>query len=80
MLNAPNQEVWPNCPAHSQLSAIARMLHIKSEHPLSERCYDSLCQFMKELLPDDNVMTDSFYETKKLIKGLGFESIKFILT
>ena len=76
MLNAANQEVWPNFQTHSQLSAIARMLHIKSEHRLSERCYDDLCQFLKELLPDDNVMTDSFYETKKLIKGIGLPVYK----
>ena len=31
---------------------------------------------MKELLPDDNVMTDSFYETKKLIKGIGLPVYK----
>ena len=49
MLNAANQEVWLCCQTYSQLSVIARMLHIKSEHWLSERCYDALCQFMKEL-------------------------------
>ena len=76
MLNAANQEVWPNCQTHSQLSVIARMLHIKSEHRLSERCYDALCQFMKELLPNDNVMTNSFYQTKKLIKGIGLPVYK----
>ena len=38
MLNAANQEVWPNCQTHSQLLAIARMLHIKSKHQLSEQC------------------------------------------
>ena len=76
MLNAANQEVWPNCQTHSQLSAIARMLHIKSEHRFSERYYDALCQFMKELLSDDNVMIDSFYETKKLIKGIGLPVYK----
>ena len=76
MLNAANQEVWPNCQTHSQLLAIAQMLHIKSEHRLSERCYDALCQFMKELSPDDNVMTDSFYETKKLVKGIGLPVYK----
>ena len=31
---------------------------------------------MKELLSDDNVMTDSFYETKKLIKGIGLSVYK----
>ena len=76
MLNAANQEVWPSCQTHSQLSSIARILHIKSEHRLFERCYDALCQFMKELLSDDNVMTNSFYETKKLIEGIGLQVYK----
>ena len=31
---------------------------------------------MKELLPDDNVMTDSFYETKKLVKRIGLPVYK----
>ena len=26
---------------------------------------------MKELLPTDNLMTDNFYSTKKLVRGLG---------
>ena len=43
MLNAANQEVWPSCQTHLHLSTIARMLHIKSEHQLSERWYDALC-------------------------------------
>ena len=35
LLNAANQEVWPSCQTHTQLSTIAQMLHIKSEHRLS---------------------------------------------
>lgn len=71
MLQAANQEVWPGCESHSQLSVVARMLNIKAEHHLSERCFDDICQLMKEVLPDENLMTENFYSTKKLVQALG---------
>ena len=42
MLQAADQALWPGCEKHSQLSAIARLLNIKSEYHLPKRCYDSL--------------------------------------
>ena len=72
MLKASKQEVWNGNPyGHSQLSAVSRLLNIKAEHHISERCYDEICTLMKELLPTDNLMTDNFYSTKKLMRGLG---------
>lgn len=72
MLKASEREVWEGIPSgHAQLSAVARLLNIKAEHHFSERCYDEICQLISELLPTDNRMTDSFYNTKKLVKGLG---------
>ena len=50
---------------------MARLLNLKDKHHLSERCFDDICQFLSELLPENNVMTDSFYSTKKLMQGLG---------
>ena len=71
MLKAADQEIWPGNRYHSKLSAVARLLNIKSEHHLSERANDDICQLMSELLPSENVMIDSFYSTKKLVQGLG---------
>ncbi|XP_058003976.1 uncharacterized protein LOC131180645 [Hevea brasiliensis] len=71
MLNAAEEELWPGCDRHSQLSAVARMLNIKSEYHLSEKCYNAVVNFIREVLPDDNKFVDSFYKTKKLIRGLG---------
>ncbi|XP_058002287.1 uncharacterized protein LOC131179456 [Hevea brasiliensis] len=70
MLQVANQEVWPGCESHSD-SLVARMLNIKAEHHLSERCFDDICQLMKEVLPDENLMTENFYSTKKLVQALG---------
>ncbi|XP_039122129.1 uncharacterized protein LOC120258759 [Dioscorea cayenensis subsp. rotundata] len=71
MLRAANQELWPGCENHSQLSAVARMLNMKAEHHLSERCFNDFCQFLKEILPSDNAIPSNFYNTKKLVQGLG---------
>ncbi|XP_058002242.1 uncharacterized protein LOC131179415 [Hevea brasiliensis] len=71
MLQAANQEVWPGCESHSQLSVVARMLNIKAEHHLSERCFDDICQLMKEVLPDENLMTENFYKTEEVGSSIG---------
>ena len=72
MLRSSEQEIWEGNPyGHSQLSAVYRLLNLKSEHHFSERCYDEICKLMSELLPNDNLITDSFYSTKKLVRGLG---------
>ena len=51
ILQAADQALWPRCDKHLQLSAVARLLKIKSKYHLSEQCYDSLLEFMKEALP-----------------------------
>ncbi|XP_050211492.2 uncharacterized protein LOC126661677 [Mercurialis annua] len=72
MLKASEQELWEGNPGgHSQLSAVARLMNLKAEFHFSERLYDELCKFLSEVLPTDNVMTDSFYSTKKLVRKLG---------
>lgn len=42
MLNAAEEELCPGCEKYFQLSVVARMLNIKSEHYLSDRFYDAL--------------------------------------
>ncbi|XP_060210479.1 uncharacterized protein LOC132637405 [Lycium barbarum] len=72
LLKASEQEIWAGNPhGHSQLSVVARLLNLKAEHHFSERLYDELCQLLSELMPTDNIMSDSFYSTKKLMRGLG---------
>ena len=64
--------MWNGNPyGHSQLFAVSRLLNIKAEQFIFEMCYDEICTLMKELLPTDNLMTDNFYSTKKLVRGLG---------
>ncbi|XP_043815725.1 uncharacterized protein LOC122724542 [Manihot esculenta] len=71
MLQAASEELWPGCNKHTKLSAVARLMNMKSEHHFSVKCFDQIVEFLKEVLPEDNVLPDNFYKTKKLIEGLG---------
>ncbi|XP_074352606.1 uncharacterized protein LOC141691745 [Apium graveolens] len=74
MLQSSERELYDGCET-SQLSAIARMLSLKSEHNWSEACYNQTSQFFKEILPKDNSFLESFYSTKKYMEELGLPSI-----
>ncbi|XP_052181209.1 uncharacterized protein LOC127794273 [Diospyros lotus] len=71
MLSAAKKELYPGCQKHSQLSLVSRLLSFKSEHHLSERGFNQLCELLKEVLPEPNTVIDNFYSTKKLVRGLG---------
>ncbi|KAL0423239.1 UNVERIFIED_CONTAM: hypothetical protein Sradi_0858700 [Sesamum radiatum] len=54
----------------SQLSTVARLVNIKAENNMSERCYDQVSQWASDLLPRDHTLP-LYYNTKKLIRDLG---------
>lgn len=56
---------------HSSLSAIARLLAIKSQYNLSVACYDDFIELMHELLPPESKLPKDFYRSKKVLEGLG---------
>ena len=71
MLEAADKELWSGCKKVTQLSVIARLLNIKSEYRIPEQCFDTICQLIKDGLPQENNMVDSLYKSKKLIQALG---------
>ncbi|XP_057770744.1 uncharacterized protein LOC130990533 [Salvia miltiorrhiza] len=70
MLKAADKELWPGCKTHSQLSLVARVMSLKAEGNMSERCFDQWLELIKEILPD-NLAPTNFYDTKKLLSGMG---------
>lgn len=71
MLNVAKQELWLRCQNYSQLLVISRLLNLKVEHHFPARCFDQICELIKEMLLSDNVTTNNFYSTKELVQGLG---------
>ena len=46
MLNVVDEKLWDECTTHSQMSGVARLLHMKSKHHFSERYYDDFTRFL----------------------------------
>ena len=44
---------------------------MKAEHHMSQREFDDIAQLIKEVVPDENLVTENFYSAKRLVKGLG---------
>ena len=71
MLSVVNKELWPGFQKYSQLSLVARMLNMKARHHMSQREFDDIAQLIKEVVPDDNLVIENFYNPKRLVGGLG---------
>ncbi|XP_057775147.1 uncharacterized protein LOC130994128 [Salvia miltiorrhiza] len=71
MLKASDRELWPGCKTHTQLSLVARLMSLKFENNMSERCFDQILELIKEVVPEDNLVTGDFYSAKKLLRGMG---------
>ena len=56
----------------SKLSAVMKLLHIKTLGGWSNKSFSMLLEFLKnELLPSCSLLPDSYYEAKKMICDLG---------
>ena len=64
-----DKKLWDGCTKHSQISVVAQLLHMKSEHHFSERCFDDFTQFLHEVLPEDNKMVVNFLHNKEISAG-----------
>ena len=44
------------------------MLNMKAEHHMSQWEFDDISQLIKEVVPDENFVTENFYSAKRLVK------------
>ncbi|KAL4588812.1 hypothetical protein LXL04_001707 [Taraxacum kok-saghyz] len=70
MLKAADKELWSSCKKATQLSVVSRLLNIKSDYRMPEQCYDTICQLINDVIPEENNMVDSLYNIKKLVQSL----------
>ncbi|XP_059635684.1 uncharacterized protein LOC132277860 [Cornus florida] len=71
LLNDAQCELWPEYQKFSKLS------HVKVMTRMSNKSFEMMLMAFKEMLPDNNVLPKSHYETKSLLRdlGLGYECI-----
>jgi hypothetical protein len=60
----------------SRLTAVARLMVIKSEHNLIGECINNLFRLFGVILPANHKMPSNLYECKSLLKGLKIPYVK----
>ncbi|XP_074356714.1 uncharacterized protein LOC141696477 [Apium graveolens] len=75
ILKSSERELYEGCET-SQLSAMAQMLSLKSDHHWSEACFDQTSRFFKDILPQDNSFLDSFYKVRNVRLGLSADGFQ----
>lgn len=71
ILSVADKKLCPRCTQYSKLSFVAQIMSMKSKHHMSERNFNEMLKHMKEIVSEDNAMTNNFYSTKKLLRGMG---------
>ncbi|XP_023638874.1 uncharacterized protein LOC111830621 [Capsella rubella] len=72
MLDSSKSKLYEGCKeGHFPLFAATRMMNIKTDYNLPEDCVDAWADFIKEILPEDNISPASYTEFEKLVAGLG---------
>lgn len=70
LLQDADAKLYPSS-SLSLLEVVSRMLSINMENSMSQRGYNQMIQLMQDTLPKDNILLDSYYQTKKLVHSLG---------
>ncbi|XP_013607775.1 PREDICTED: uncharacterized protein LOC106314453 [Brassica oleracea var. oleracea] len=70
MLDAAKTPLYDGCrDGISPMSSATRMMSIKTDYNLSEDCVDAIADFVKDILPEDNLSPATYYEIH--VSGLG---------
>ena len=75
MVASADEPVHENT-THSSLSAIARLLALKSQYNMSVAHFEANLELISELLPPESKIPKDFYQSKKLLEGLGMPYVK----
>ncbi|KAL3839280.1 hypothetical protein ACJIZ3_023871 [Penstemon smallii] len=70
LLEETQRGLYPGC-SSSLLSFLVKLLNIKVLNRMTNKCYDMIVALFKEYLPDGDIIPPSFYEARKVLKGIG---------
>jgi len=73
LMKEANEELYPGCKKFSKLSFLLHIYRTKCMFKWSNESFNSLLGLLKDALPEGYELPSSFYETKKIIEGLGLK-------
>ncbi|XP_012829657.1 PREDICTED: uncharacterized protein LOC105950835 [Erythranthe guttata] len=70
LLKDTQRKLYPGC-WKSLLSFLVKLLHIKVLNRMTNKCSDMIIDLFKQYLPEEDIIPSSFYEARKVLKGIG---------
>nr|GEU94990.1 hypothetical protein [Tanacetum cinerariifolium] len=69
--------LYEGCPDFTKLSAIVKLLNLKSKYGASDKLFTELLGLIKKMIPAGNEMVEKTYQAKKVMKlmGSGYKKI-----
>ena len=68
--------LYKGCTDFTRLSAVLKLFNLKAKNGWSDKSFTELLEFLKQMLPEDNKLSDRCYEAKKILCPMGLEYIK----
>jgi len=66
-------QLYPGYSSFTRLSAVLHLFNMKARNGWTYRSFTELLEFLHEILPQDNTLSTSHYEAKKILCPIGLE-------
>ncbi|XP_019255175.1 PREDICTED: uncharacterized protein LOC109233766 [Nicotiana attenuata] len=73
LMKEANEELYPGCKKFSKMSFLMHLYRTKCMFKWSNESFSALLGLLKDALPEGEKLPPSFYETKKIVEGLGLK-------
>ncbi|KAL3538401.1 hypothetical protein ACH5RR_001767 [Cinchona calisaya] len=72
LLNDAQRELYPGCKKYSLLHFIVTFLHIKVMNHMTNKAFDMMLEFFKDVLPEREIVPSYLYGAMKILSSIGF--------
>jgi len=72
-------QLYPSCSSFTRSSAILQLFNMKARNGWTDRIFTELLEFLHEILPQDNTLSTSHYEAKKILCPRAWSTEKYML-
>ncbi|XP_070010162.1 uncharacterized protein [Nicotiana sylvestris] len=73
LMKEANEELYPGCKKFSKMSFLMHLYCTKCMFRWSNESFNAFLGLLKDALPEGEKLPPSFYETKKIVEGLGLK-------
>src|ERR1051325_8806290 len=71
LVSDAEKPLYNGCTKFTRLSAVLKLYNLKVGNGWSDESFTELLAFMKDMLPEDNVLPNRTYEAKKMLYSIG---------